>query len=221
MPYFYEHLSAESLLRYFGEISGLKKSEIKVRSSQVLTLVGLDDAKQVELRRFSKGMLQRIGIAQALLKDPEILIMDEPMSGLDPVGRKEVRELILRLSSQGKTIFFSSHVISDVDAVCSHFALLRKGKLIQSAPIHEAGGSENQKVEISFRVNPSRITGENSESYFESWPEFENITKSSLGVSGVVSGETQLQSVLSSLVEQRQTNLSVITRRSALEEFLR
>ena len=115
-PYFYDHLTGEGLLNYFGTLAGMRKQEIRTRIPEVLTQVGMEHARRLELRRYSKGMLQRIGIAQALLHDPELLILDEPMSGLDPTGRKEIRELILRLAAEGRTIFFSSHVIPDVEA---------------------------------------------------------------------------------------------------------
>lgn len=134
-PYFYEHLTGDSLLRYFGALSGMRKPEIERRIPKVLDAVGIGHARHVFLRAYSKGMLQRIGIAQAILHDSELLILDEPMSGLDPLGRKEIRELMLKLSSEGRTVFFSSHIIPDVEAICDQVAIIRKGQLLSAGPI--------------------------------------------------------------------------------------
>jgi ABC-2 type transport system ATP-binding protein len=136
-PYFYEHLTGEGLLSYLGVLSGMKSKEIRARIPRLLSTVGIEQARKVELRTYSKGMLQRIGIAQALIHDPEFLILDEPMSGLDPLGRKEIRELILQLAAQGRTVFFSSHVISDVEATCDRVALIQKGKLVEEGPMDQ------------------------------------------------------------------------------------
>jgi len=134
-PYFHEHLTGEGLLKYLGALAGLKGSDLKSRIPKVLSTVGMTGAQKVELRSYSKGMLQRIGIAQALLHDPEFLVLDEPMSGLDPLGRKEMRELIRVLSGEGRTVFFSSHVIPDVEAICDHIALIQKGRLMSTGPL--------------------------------------------------------------------------------------
>ena len=134
-PYFHEHLTGEGLLKYFGALAGLKPKEILTRIPKVLTQVGMANARRLELKRYSKGMLQRIGIAQALIHDPELLVLDEPMSGLDPLGRKEMRELILRLSQEGRTIILSSHVIPDVEAICDQVAFLDRGRLLECGPL--------------------------------------------------------------------------------------
>ena len=134
-PYFHEHLTGEGLLRYFGGLAGLSASHLRDRIPRVLEQVGLKEAAKVELKRYSKGMLQRAGIAQAILHDPEFLVLDEPMSGLDPIGRKDVRELILRLATEGRTIFFSTHVIPDVEAICDQVALIAKGRLLGCGPV--------------------------------------------------------------------------------------
>ncbi len=149
-PYFYEHLTGEQLLYFFGRLSGLADGVIAGRIPKVLDRVGMSHARHRELRAYSKGMLQRIGIAQAILGDPEFLVLDEPMSGLDPFGRKEIRELIQDLGSEGRTIFFSSHIIPDVEALCDRVALIQKGRLIGSGPIRELLGQEAKAVEIAF-----------------------------------------------------------------------
>jgi len=136
-PYFYDYLTAEELLGYFGGLLGLRGAERARRVSTLLDEVGLGAERRLQLRKFSKGMLQRVGIAQALLNEPELVIFDEPMSGLDPLGRRDVRRLILRLRDRGCTVFFSSHVLSDAEALCSRVAILAKGKLVASGRLTE------------------------------------------------------------------------------------
>jgi ABC-2 type transport system ATP-binding protein len=129
-PYFYDYLTAEELLRYFAELFGIRSSEARVRASRLLDEVGIGGERRLQLRKFSKGMLQRVGIAQALVNEPDLVVLDEPMSGLDPLGRRDVRHLILRLRDRGCTVFFSSHVLSDAEALCNRVAILAKGRLI-------------------------------------------------------------------------------------------
>jgi len=129
-PYFYDHLTAEELLTYFAGLFGHGGAEGRARVGRLLDEVGIGAERRLQLRTFSKGMLQRVGIAQALLNGPELVIFDEPMSGLDPLGRRDVRALILRLRDRGCTVFFSSHVLSDAEALCSRVAILANGRLI-------------------------------------------------------------------------------------------
>jgi ABC-2 type transport system ATP-binding protein len=129
-PYFYDYLTAEELLVYFAGLFGYRGEDRRVRASRLLDEVGIGSERRLQLRKFSKGMLQRVGIAQALVNDPELVIFDEPMSGLDPLGRRDVRALILRLRDRGCSVFFSSHVLSDAEALCSRVAILAKGRLI-------------------------------------------------------------------------------------------
>src|SRR6187402_1432313 len=131
-PYFYDHLTAEELLAYFAALFGYRGAERRRRAGQLLDEVGVGAERRLQLRKFSKGMLQRVGIAQALVNDPELVIFDEPMSGLDPLGRRDVRTLILKLRDQGRTVFFSSHVLSDAEALCSRVAILARGRLVTS-----------------------------------------------------------------------------------------
>jgi ABC-2 type transport system ATP-binding protein len=134
-PYFYDYLTAEELLTYFAELMGYSGRERTERVSALLDEVGIAGERRMQLRKFSKGMLQRVGIAQALLNDPEVVFLDEPMSGLDPLGRREVRNLILSLRDRGCTVFFSSHVLSDAEALCNRVAIMAGGKLIASGRI--------------------------------------------------------------------------------------
>lgn len=136
-PYFYDYLTAEELLAYFAGLFGLSGQERTKRVSSLLDEVGLGAERRLQLRKFSKGMLQRVGIAQALLNEPELVIFDEPMSGLDPLGRRDVRALILRLRDRGCTVFFSSHVLSDAEALCSRVAILAKGRLLTTGRLTE------------------------------------------------------------------------------------
>ena len=117
-PYFYDYLTAEELLDYFATLFGYDRAERRRRVSALLDQVGIGGERRLPLRKFSKGMVQRVGIAQALINDPEVVFLDEPMSGLDPLGRREVRNLILSLRDRGCTVFFSSHVLSDAEALC-------------------------------------------------------------------------------------------------------
>lgn len=129
-PYFYDYLTAEELLEYFAGLFGYAQPDRRARASRLLDEVGIGAERRLQLRKFSKGMLQRVGIAQALINEPELVILDEPMSGLDPLGRRDVRALILRLRDRGCTVFFSSHVLSDAEALCSRVAILAKGRLL-------------------------------------------------------------------------------------------
>ncbi len=128
-PYFYDHLTASELLEYYAGLSGVPASERKRQVAAMLERVKLSDVGKLQLRKFSKGMLQRVGIAQAILHDPQVIILDEPMSGLDPIGRREVRDLIQSLKDEGKTIFFSTHILADAESLCDRVAVIHKGEL--------------------------------------------------------------------------------------------
>jgi len=141
MPHFPEYLTAEECLRFYGRLSGLRGRILESRLGQLIEMVGLVDARRHRLHQFSKGMLQRIGIAQALLNDPALIILDEPMSGLDPHGRKEMRDLIGRLKDQNKTVFFSSHQLHEVELVCDRIGILAKGRVVASGGVAELLGA--------------------------------------------------------------------------------
>lgn len=160
-PYFYDYLTASELMNYFGELFGLDKSERQRRAADLLSRVGLDERDwNKQLRKFSKGMLQRVGLAQSLINDPEIVFLDEPMSGLDPIGRREVRTLISSLRSQGKTVFMSTHILSDVEALCDEVAILRRGRLAATGKLDEllTRHGQEQVFEVTFAgVTPDRL----------------------------------------------------------------
>ena len=137
-PYFYDYLSAEELLEYFGHLFGYSRADARTRAAAMLDRVGIGpERRRQQLRKYSKGMVQRVGIAQALLNDPEVVFLDEPMSGLDPLGRKDVRSLILELRDQGRTVFFSSHILADAEALCSRVAVVAGGQLAASGRLSD------------------------------------------------------------------------------------
>jgi ABC-2 type transport system ATP-binding protein len=137
-PYFYDYLTAREFLDYCGEIFGLRAAERRKRTADLLARVKLDEKRwDTQLRKFSKGMLQRVGLAQSLVNDPEIVFLDEPMSGLDPVGRREVRDLIGSLREENKTVFMCSHILSDIEVLCDQVAILKRGRLAQVGYLDE------------------------------------------------------------------------------------
>src|SRR6478672_801836 len=134
-PQFYDYLTAEELLTYFARLFGYGPADRRTRVATLLDRVGLGAERRLQMRKFSKGMIQRVGIAQALLNDPEVVFLDEPMSGLDPLGRRDVRQLILELRDQGRTVFFSSHILADAEALCRRVAVVAGGRLAASGTL--------------------------------------------------------------------------------------
>jgi ABC-2 type transport system ATP-binding protein len=145
-PAFYDHLTAEELLEYFAGLFGYRGEERRARAGAALDRVGLGADRRRPLRQYSKGMVQRVGLAQAIVNDPALVILDEPMSGLDPVGRRDVREMILALRDEGRTVLFSSHILSDAEQLCSRVGILAKGRLVAEGTVgeltHHAGGTD-------------------------------------------------------------------------------
>jgi ABC-2 type transport system ATP-binding protein len=136
-PAFYDHLTADELVTYFAGLFGWRGEDRRRRVARALDQAGLGAERKRPLRQFSKGMLQRVGLAQALVNDPELLILDEPMSGLDPIGRRDVRDLILRVRDEGRTVLFSSHILSDAEMLCSRVAILSRGRVMVAGPLAE------------------------------------------------------------------------------------
>jgi len=153
-PYFYDYLTARELLDYFARFFGFSAAERNERVNKYLDLVGLGSAANVQLRKFSKGMMQRVGIAQAILHEPKVVFLDEPMSGLDPVGRREVRDIILDLKHQGRTVFFSTHILSDAEMLCDRVAVLAGGKLQGVGAPNEIVSLEVYGMEVLFELKP-------------------------------------------------------------------
>jgi ABC-2 type transport system ATP-binding protein len=212
-PYFYDHLTAQELLTYYAQLSGVPAKDRSRRVAAMLERFGLSDSARTQLRKFSKGMLQRVGLAQAILHDPKLVFLDEPMSGLDPMGRREVREMIQHMRTEGKTVFFSTHILSDAEALCDRVAIINQGELRGVGTIADltAQAQSNGKgeVEIIFCAPsiPAALT--------------------SLGAKARVSGDmvnavvaaAQQDAALEILQRERLRLISLTPVRSSLEEF--
>jgi ABC-2 type transport system ATP-binding protein len=153
-PAFHDFLRPLEVLRYLGRLSGLSGAALERRSEEMLELVGLGHARDLTVRKFSKGMVQRLGLAQALIHDPPLLVLDEPMSGLDPIGRKEVRDLILELRARGKTVFFSTHILNDVETICDRVGMVLRGRLVQEGALKTLLDGSIQSVELRCTALP-------------------------------------------------------------------
>jgi len=149
-PYFYDYLTAAELLDYFARFHNLKAADRRERVARMLKKVGLETARKIQLRKYSKGMLQRVGLAQAILHDPRVVILDEPMSGLDPLGRREVRDIILELKREGRTVLFSTHILSDAEMLCDRVGVIVGGKLRGVGAPDEMVGIKAHGLEILF-----------------------------------------------------------------------
>jgi ABC-2 type transport system ATP-binding protein len=208
-PYFYDYLSAPELLDYFAGLSGMPAAERKQKIPAILEQVGLGDVGNKQLRKFSKGMLQRVGIAQAIVHNPDVVLLDEPMSGLDPLGRHEVRELIQSLKDARKTIFFSTHILSDAEALCDRVAVIHKGELRGVGVVNELRSGAGTKSEVIWQgadalpavtrdVTDTHVTGE---------------------LVRVAVAKDQLDRVLEKLRQQGATLISVTPLHGTLEEY--
>lgn len=212
-PYFYDYLTAEEFLRFYGRLAGLHRETVQQRVPQLLERVGLTEARHRQLRKFSKGMLQRIGLAQALIHDPELIILDEPMSGLDPIGRKEVRDLILNLRDQGKTVFFSTHIVSDVEMICDRVGILAKGRMLKSGRIEDL---VNEHVAQSVEVVCDGVVGD----------ELAEVKSKAIRILQrgdrclmILPGQDHLEAVLATLRHAGGKLVSVIPHKGSLEEI--
>jgi ABC-2 type transport system ATP-binding protein len=150
MTYYYKFLSAEELLRFYAKIFGLPRTEADKRIDQLLKLVELEPARKRPIKSYSKGMQQRVGLAQALINNPDLLILDEPTSGLDPLGRMKVREIIQRLKNEGKTVFFSSHELGEVETVCDRVAIINQGELKAAGRVSDLVAQHQANLEKAF-----------------------------------------------------------------------
>lgn len=216
-PYFYDYLKASELMNYFGELFGYDAATRKRKTEELLTRVGLEEkAWNRQLRKFSKGMLQRVGLAQALINEPEIVFLDEPMSGLDPMGRREIRELIADLRAQGTTVFMSTHILSDIEALCDNVAILRKGKLAATGKLddllNEAGETQ------SFEINVKGVSAEDLQSAIAAIGGAEIFAKPS-GANVQVSDESDIDKILQITREKGGRLVSVQPVKQSLEEL--
>ncbi len=158
-PYFYDYLKPQEILDYFGRLFGLDGAERKKRIDRLIERVGLDHARNRSLRKFSKGMLQRLGVAQALINDPKLIVFDEPLSGLDPQGRKEIRDIIIEEREKGATIFFSSHILSDIEHLCDRVAIINQGVVVREGLLSELLVSGQRKTELVLRHVNETLAG--------------------------------------------------------------
>lgn len=212
-PYFYDYLTAKEFLSFYGRLFGIGKKVLAERTNALLRQVGLSSCSDLQLRKFSKGMLQRVGIAQALINDPQLVILDEPMSGLDPIGRKEVRDLILKLKVEGKTIFFSSHIIPDVEMICDRVGILVKGKLHRVGSLSEILEARIKCVEILVKGLEEKIKLLNSPGAIFQTGENALIH---------VDNESDVDAVLAQIKDFKGKLVSVLPVRETLEEhFIR
>jgi len=156
-PQLYGYLSGREFLHFVGQIFGLKSQERQRRIGRLLDRVGLGGRAEGLLRNYSRGMIQRVALAQALMNDPQLLILDEPMASLDPVGRKDFRDLILELRHQGKTIFFSSHILSDAEMIADRVGIVNQGKLVSVGKLDDLVTSQVASVEVTFTIEPSKL----------------------------------------------------------------
>jgi ABC-2 type transport system ATP-binding protein len=208
-PYFYDHLTARELLNYYGQLSGVPAKGQGARVEQMLDRVGLSDSAGVQLRKFSKGMLQRVGLAQAILHDPKLVFLDEPMSGLDPMGRREVRDMIQQLRHEGKTVFFSTHILSDAEALCDRVGVIHQGELRGVGAIVDLTSQTQGRIEIIFyaaRV-PAALTQLGAEA------------RVSGNIVNAVLPEKQQDAALEILRRERLKLISLTPVRRSLEEY--
>ena len=211
-PYFYDYLTARELVEYCAQLFGLGAAERRKRAADLLARVGLDEKRwDTQLRKFSKGMLQRVGLAQSLVNDPEIVFLDEPMSGLDPVGRREVRDLIASLRDEGKTVFMCSHILSDIEVLCDRVAILKRGRLAQTGHLDELRqrpDDPHQMEVIATGTNAAVLTLQGFKA-----------ASTPSGVRIEISAEDEIEAVLAALRKAGGKVVSIQPVKQSLEEL--
>jgi ABC-2 type transport system ATP-binding protein len=216
-PYFYDYLTALEFLNFCGDLCGISNPERNNRAKQLLTRVGLKESRwNTQLRKFSKGMLQRVGLAQALINDPEIVFLDEPMSGLDPIGRREVRDLIAALRHDGKTVFMCSHILSDIEVLCDRVAILKGGRLAQIGVLDDLRRQAAGKNLIEVVVSG---TDEAALQSHLTKPNDFIVNSNPTGLRIEVADEKDVDVVLAALRKANGTLVSVQPVRQSLEEL--
>jgi len=214
-PYFYDYLNPVELFDYFGRLFDLDSAKRKAMTSELLTKVGLDERDwKKQLRKFSKGMLQRVGLAQSLINEPKIVFLDEPMSGLDPIGRREIRELIAELPSKGTTVFMSTHILSDAEALCDEVAILSRGKLAAAGMLHEllAESKDQPRFEIV-------VANADSAKLLASIPNAIDIEQRSGDTLLVANQETDIEDILRAVRDAGGSLISINPIRRSLEDL--
>lgn len=216
-PYFYDYLKASELMNYFGELFGFDAATRRRKTEELLTRVGLEEKDwNRQLRKFSKGMLQRVGLAQALINDPEVVFLDEPMSGLDPIGRRQIRELIADLRTRGTTVFMSTHILSDIEALCDNVAILRGGRLAATGKLDDLL-SDAGETQV-FEINVKGVSAEALQSEIAQIAGAEAFSKAS-GANIHVLTESDIDKILQITREKGGKLVSVQPVRQSLEEL--
>jgi ABC-2 type transport system ATP-binding protein len=214
-PYFYDYLTARELLEYCAELFGFPTAKRRERAADLLARVNLDEKRwDTQLRKFSKGMLQRVGLAQSLVNDPEIVFLDEPMSGLDPVGRREVRDLIASLRDEGKTVFMCSHILSDIEVLCDRVAILKRGRLAQVGQLDELRQRPNDPDHMEVLA-----TGAEAATLRQHLNHGAEITPTPSGLRIEISTESEIEVVLAALRNAGGKVVSIQPVKQSLEEL--
>ncbi len=212
-PAFYDYLKGEEFLDYYGQLYGMPRSVRRKRIEELFELVGLPDhAPNLPLKGYSKGMIQRIGLAQALLNDPQLVVLDEPQSGLDPLGRKEIRDIILRLKDQGKTVFFSSHILSDAELICDRVAIVNRGKLVAMGELSHLLSPKIKEYEVV-------VSGLSRESLDVLEKHARKFIERERDVLMIFEKEELVREVLQRVVNEGASLVSLTPRRETLEEY--
>jgi ABC-2 type transport system ATP-binding protein len=211
-PSFYDHLTAQEFLNYVASLFGLSTAERRRRVGQLIDQLGLAASRNVALRRFSKGMIQRVGIAQALINDPEVVFLDEPMSGLDPLGRREVREVILRLKERQKTVFFSTHILTDAETLCDRVAVLHHGRL-------QGCGELNKILSLGVSTTELVLEGPSAEVLTELRPYASSVIQTGGRVRLEVPEESDVQKTLEIVLRSGTKLISVNPVKRSLEDY--
>lgn len=212
-PYFYDYLTAREFLNYCAQLFGQDRSARGRRTDEILARVNLEKKSwDRQLRKFSKGMLQRVGLAQALVNDPLIVFLDEPMSGLDPVGRREVRDLIASLRAQGKTVFMCSHILSDIEVLCDNVAILKAGRLAHAGSLDELRARESALIEVI-------VAGPDAATMNQQLGSTGKVTTTASGLRIEVADEKEVDEVIAALRKANGKLVSVQPVRQSLEEL--
>lgn len=212
-PYFYDYLTAREFLNYCAQLFGQNSAARAQRTDELLARVNLEKKSwDKQLRKFSKGMLQRVGMAQALVNDPEIVFLDEPMSGLDPVGRREVRDLIASLRAQGKTVFMCSHILSDIEVLCDSVAILKDGRLAHAGSLDELRARESALIEVI-------VTGVDEATMIQLLGSIADVTGTASGLRIEVADEKEVDRVIAVIRKANGKLVSVQPVRQSLEEL--
>jgi ABC-2 type transport system ATP-binding protein len=206
-PYFYDYLTAAELLHYYAQLSGVAAGDRRRRVEDALAKVGLSAQARTQLRKFSKGMLQRVGIAQAIIHNPKLVFLDEPMSGLDPIGRREVRDLIQSLKDEGKTVFFSTHILSDAEALCDRVAVINGGQIRGVGVVQDLLARFNGKVEVIWDGAATALSAMSRE-----------VHASGETVRATIA-QAELDAAIDAIRRARGRLLSVTPVRASLEDF--